>query len=144
MKSEARPWNESMTTRPTRHWSKFRMILIAAALVWGSYIMALFRTAQFGISLDELFSQAFVAFLFAGLPFSAVLFDRNARQILAGMVLATTFSWTTAELFARAQEIHVIAQYGRTPSHFVSVKRWWPFESSGIVYSPESGWSGHD
>lgn len=127
-----------------KHLSTFRAILAAATLVWGSYIIALLRTTQLGISFGEFVRLTFVAFFFVGLPISVVFFDQRWRRILVAVSLGTALSLTAAEFFARAQEMQVAAHHGHTPNHVVSVKRWWPFESSSIVYSPERGWSGHD
>ena len=121
-----------------------RAALLLCCLLWGSYILAWFRTGGFGLSLEDVLGLVVTALIFV-VPISLVpFFGLGRRRTVIGVLAVCAGSLLIAEVFGRAQEIAVVNHYGPTPSGEVWATRWWPFRNHSIFYHPGHGWSGCD
>lgn len=122
-----RPWVTSLA----------RTLGVLAVLGWGWYVVATFRTQQFGFSLAIL--GAAVAFVLpaAVLPFVGLRWRALALGAAATLLTAVG----AAETFAAAEESNFLRANRRLPPDAAVVfqERQWPFTHHHLYYDPSSG-----
>ncbi len=124
-----------------------RFLVLAAAGSWTIYILAAFRTMEFGSSW-RLVAASMVLAAILVLPVAAVtLIGLRRRRYLMGLVAALVLPVLLAEIPARAQELSFRLRYFDRPvaEGGVHERRWWPYGFHVIGYDPATGrWWGDD
>jgi len=118
--------------------------ILILSFAWGVYIVALWRTQSFGMTLPDLASDAFWV-LVTVMPITVLgvlgLPWRKASLILCALGIGMI---GLAEIYACTQERLVIHCYGDNPGREIFVNRWPPYSNHYIGYSPGYGWMGGD
>jgi hypothetical protein len=121
-----------------------KWFLLPISILPGTYLLAMFRTTDFGFSWRFLVGEILVALLLVP-PFACfVVLGKPWRQVVTQVAIGTIAAIVLTEAFAGAQELSVLCKYGNNPGKEVWIKRWPPFEHHAIGYSPGYGWIGTD
>lgn len=111
-----------------------RVLGFLTALGWGWFIVAYFRTQQFGFSPTSFAVAAVFVLPVAVVPF----LGRRWTSVAAGAVATVLLAVATAEVSAGLEEAGFRrAQAANGP--LVFRERHWPFGSHHLVYDPASG-----
>jgi len=114
-----------------------RLIGVLAVVTWGWYIVALFRTQQFGFSMAVLAAPLLFVLPFAVVPFLGMNW-RAAGVGIAGLMILVL---TSAETYAALEESRFVREHRKLPANAGAVvqDRQWPFANHHLLFNPQTG-----
>ncbi len=114
---------------------------IAIVLLYGIYIISLFRTSTVGNSsfFDYLLIASIFVFPFAVAQFLHLHWKKTIRNavVLVGSCIAISLTLATLEEQVQKTKLP-------DPNQHFHTERWFPFQHHSMVYVPGEGWFGHD
>lgn len=116
-----------------------------AAAGFFTYLLAAFRTTEFGWNPTSFARQLAAALLIAGLPLLLPLLGLPLRRIALRYFATVVIGTIAVETYAAAEETRVVRRHGIVPSQRIVQERAWPFQHHWIGYDlAQQRWVGGD
>ncbi len=138
-----------------------RRVGAAMVFLWGWFILASFRTQQFGEAGRSLLMYVLAGTVWVFLPAILVFLQRDFVTTLWRALALTLVAVLAAMAWANVEEMLVVSTFNNTcmarsygctsltgaaadASAGLVYNRAWPFQQHSISYSPIYGWQGND